>query len=269
MFVGLVVSTALSSCQEEQTDTKNNLITISEKLSASEQGHQASTKDLGTEQSPFCINLWDELSLMNYAVTPAQVIKTVYFGKKMVMLGDTIIQEIAYTKVQLVQGDTSLVGWVNTQRIALHAELAVTTSESKIFESNDALSLSKESIGIGEVIAVYREKGAKFVRFETQKKAKTGYLSATEGFSTDAKEIEAGFLFQQIITKDLEARLTALEEFLENEQYQTSIFGELAQNLMESDIENSIIEKIDSVAEAMPLVDHAQAPEKVSRALDF
>lgn len=270
LFLSLVVGVGLVSCEEAQQDSESTLITKSEDLAASKQAVLDSLASLEMEQQvAYCINLWDKLSIMDYSVTPAKWKKTVSFGKKMTMLGDTLINKKTYTKVQLDEGNSTTMGWVNSYCIAKDAEVAITTSETKIFQSNDVLSLSQESLGIGEIIAIYSDSDGKYFQFVSEKKAQSGYLNQKDGFSTDEKVIEAGLVFKQIMGKDLKDRLFAFEEFLEDEDYQSTVFGSKAQSLMDDDVENAIMEKIDSAAEAIPIDDQDEIMETVSGKLDF
>lgn len=261
-----IISFALISCDETEDKPGNSLIEKSEKINQDSQAKADSIAKYNDEHKEpvYYVSLWNKTSLRisdpkGFKWSPTKV----NYGRSMEFLKDSTVGKKKYALVKLVSGKS---GWINEWVVAKDAKAAIVISPANIYSAPDPLELTKNKLNLGDIVVVYNEQIGDYVEFVTEEKKTKGYLKASGAISTEVADIESGIAFGHILNSESASeKKIALEEFLENESYKSSVFGTKAQKMLDEGIEEEIVETlIDSVSNGI----ETQVKDKVSETLE-
>jgi hypothetical protein len=200
------------------------------------------------------ICLYDKASMVSEPGKNGKWIKTLTFGRELIVVADTTIEDKKYYKAKIAEGTE---GWINSYYVEPNAQVWIVTQKTSIYKAPDPLTISELSLEMGDLLVVKDKKLGAFYSFVTKDKKQKGYLKGELTIANDPNAIEAGQVYGQIMAKtDTVERRKALEEFQFHTVYGATSFGQAAADFLNNkinsdEIEQTIEEKI--INNAKPL----------------
>ena len=218
----LICTMLFSSCGDDSTSEKKDTSLVAK---AEENAKEADEKHVEeVTATEYGINLWAKNSIYDLPqkVEGRKWLKSISFGRRMEIIGDTTVSKKQSYKVKLSEDS---VGWINAYTIAKNAKIAIVTGTPKVYTDPDPLALSDNNLSVGDLIAVYDETVDKYYEFVTKKKESKGYIKGETSISFEEIDLEAGIVFAQSLTPEAkEDQMKKLEAFIEKDEYKTSAF---------------------------------------------
>ena len=269
----LICTMLFSSCGDDSTSEKKDTSLVAKAEENAKEADEKHVEEVTTTE--YGINLWAKNSIYDLPqkVEGRKWLKSISFGRRMEIIGDTTVSKKQSYKVKLSEGS---VGWINAYTIAKNAKIAIVTGTPKVYTDPDPLALSENNLSVGDLIAVYDEKVDKYYEFVTKKKESKGYIKGETSISFEEIDLEAGIVFAQSLAPEAkEDQMKKLEAFIENEEYKSSVFykkanKKLSELSVPEELDDSELEDFDAVTDEDEIQQNIEnAAESIEEGLDL